>query len=98
MQPNQRPNNPAPALNDSFIPDPSQFPVKPLDARQSAQALKTAIRDSEEVMAQASTIFPFSLFPDTVSIDRAKVTVTKRYFFSDGRDNKLPHRGYFERQ
>lgn len=81
MQPENHSQPIPPPLNDSFVPDPSQLHVKPLDARQSAQALKSAIKDSEEVMAQASTIFPFTLFPDTLSIDRAKVTVAKRFFF-----------------
>lgn len=80
MPPNQ-PQNTPPPLNDSFVPDPSQLHVQPLDAKQSTQALKAAIKDSEEVMAQASTIFPLTLFPDTLSIDRAKVTVAKRFFF-----------------
>ena len=81
MSPQDSSHQPAPPLNDSFVPDPAQLQVQPLTATQSAKALKHAIRDSEEVMAQASTIFPLTLFPDTLSIDRAKVTVTKRHFF-----------------
>ena len=34
-----------------------------------------------EVLFEANTVFPFVLFPDTVSIDRVKVTVTRRLFF-----------------
>ncbi|MGB4800244.1 MAG: hypothetical protein WBP03_01855 [Candidatus Saccharimonadales bacterium] len=81
MHPEQPLPSNVPVLNDSFVPDPSQLPVQPLTAQQSTQALKSAIRDSGEIMAKASTIFPFTLFPDTLSIDRAKVTVAKRFFF-----------------
>lgn len=36
---------------------------------------------SQEVIYQASTMFPFTLFPDTITIDRVKATVTRRWFF-----------------
>lgn len=36
---------------------------------------------AQELLFQARTCFPFVLFPDTLSIDRVKVTLTKRFFF-----------------
>lgn len=44
------------------------------------EELKHAIHGSHEVLATATTVFPFTLFPDTVTIDRAKLTITKRSF------------------
>lgn len=44
------------------------------------QQLQEAIRGSSEILATASTTL--TLFPDTITIDRAKLTVTKRWFFS----------------
>lgn len=36
---------------------------------------------SQEVLYEATTTFPFVIFPDTITIDRVKVTVTRRWFF-----------------
>jgi hypothetical protein len=47
---------------------------------ESKQELREAIIGSSQVLATATTIVP--LFPDTLTVDRAKVTVTKRQFFS----------------
>ena len=65
---------------DSPVAPPPVF-IKPLSREESRQELQRAISDAEEIMAQESTIFPFSIFPDTLTIDRTKVTVTKRFFF-----------------
>lgn len=81
MQPQPTTHPIAPSQFDAHVPDPSSLPIPALTAEESAEALKSAIRDSEEIMAQASTIFPLTLFPHTLSIDRAKVTVAKRFFF-----------------
>lgn len=46
---------------------------------ESRMELQEAIRGSEQVLATATTTF--TLFPDTLTVDRAKVTITKRTFF-----------------
>jgi hypothetical protein len=43
--------------------------------------LKSAIKASNQVLVSAKTVFPFTLFPDTVTVDRAKISITKRQFF-----------------
>ncbi len=48
---------------------------------QSKAELAHVIEQSNEVLARASTIFPLKLFPDTVILDRAKLTVIRRQFF-----------------
>jgi hypothetical protein len=70
-------------MPDSFIADPAtgHTAIPALTAEESTEELRKAIHDSEAVLAQASTIFPLTLFPDTLSIDRAKVNITKRTFF-----------------
>lgn len=45
---------------------------------ESRHELRQAIRGSNEVLAKATTVLV--LFPDNLSVDRAKVTVTKRSF------------------
>lgn len=43
--------------------------------------LEKIISQSHEVLIEASTVFPVTLFPDTVIVDRTKVTIVKRDFF-----------------
>lgn len=44
-------------------------------------ALTQTINSSHEVLATATTVFPFTLFPDTVTMDREKLTITHKEFF-----------------
>lgn len=43
--------------------------------------LKKIVAQSHEVLMSVNTVFPITLFPDTVSIDRTKVTIARRDFF-----------------
>ncbi len=45
------------------------------------EEIKTIVRQSHEIMAEATTIFPLTLFPDTITLDRRKLTFTQRNFF-----------------
>lgn len=47
----------------------------------ASEDLEKMINQSHEVLAEASTVFPVTLFPDTVVVDRTKVTIIKRDFF-----------------
>ncbi len=52
------------------------------DAEQKKQKeLRKIVSQSHEVLMAANTVFPMTLFPDTVTVDRTKVTITKRDFF-----------------
>src|SRR5690606_8068229 len=51
---------------------------------ESAIELTQTIQSSHEVLIKASTVFPFTLFPDTVTLDRAKLTISHREFFRTG--------------
>jgi hypothetical protein len=55
-------------------------PAPPADPEQTRQELEDAIKGSNEVLATATTIL--TIFSDTITLDRAKLTVTKRMFFS----------------
>jgi hypothetical protein len=46
--------------------------------------LEKAIGDAHDVLLRATTVFPLTLFPDTVSLDRTKLTITKRGFWNAG--------------
>jgi len=50
-------------------------------AIKSEQELTDITDDAQDVLMRAETVFPFTLFPDTITIDRIKVTVAKRSFF-----------------
>ena len=53
--------------------------AKTLDPREG---LRKLVRKSHQLLASAQTvILPINLFPDSVTIDRTKVTITKRTFF-----------------
>lgn len=44
--------------------------------------LKKVVKQSREVLCQANTvILPMNLFPDTVTVDRTRITIVKRTFF-----------------
>jgi hypothetical protein len=43
--------------------------------------LLKAAKKSHEVIYKTTTVFPFTPFPDTITIDREKVTIANRYFF-----------------
>lgn len=49
---------------------------------ETRRELEQAVEGSEDVLASANTVL--TIFPDTLTIDRAKVTVTKRTFFAAG--------------
>jgi hypothetical protein len=48
---------------------------------ESRHELKKAVGKSREVLLEATTVFPFTLFPDTITLDREKLTVSHRFFF-----------------
>lgn len=43
--------------------------------------LKKVVRQSHEVLAEVQTVFPVTLFPDKLCLDRSVITITKRNFF-----------------
>lgn len=45
------------------------------------EKLKNIVVKSHEILISANTVFPITLFPDSVTVDRTKVTITKRDFF-----------------
>jgi hypothetical protein len=50
--------------------------------RKSTMELRQQVKQAQEILFQATTVFPFILFPDTLTIDRVKVTITHRFFFA----------------
>ena len=54
-------------------------PTLALDPREG---LRKIVRKSHQLLASAQTvILPINLFPDSITVDRTKVTITKKTFF-----------------
>ena len=48
---------------------------------EATKQLSDAIGGAHELLLSATTVFPFTLFPDTLTVDRTKLTVAHRSFF-----------------
>lgn len=55
--------------------------VQDVEKQKTQEELVRAIGNANDVLVRASTMFPFTIFPDTISIDRTKLTITHRDFF-----------------
>lgn len=62
-------------------PTPDQYSEKPTNEEQQSQDLQKAVDYAQDMLLRAESTFPFVLFPDTISISRMKVTLTRRSFF-----------------
>jgi hypothetical protein len=56
---------------DPDEPEPGEVQEKLIDITEKAQ----------DILFTADTVFPFTLFPDTITLDREKLTVVQRFFF-----------------
>lgn len=70
---------------------PPRLPKLESDASSIAELLGVTIH-SHEILYKAKTIFPFSLFPDTIIIDKEKLTIVVRYFFWVAKITSVPIR------
>src|SRR5207302_1505030 len=53
----------------------------PASNNPPAEELINITQDAQEELLSVNTIFPLHLFPDTVSVDRQKVSIIHRSFF-----------------
>lgn len=56
------------------------LPKKQRDV-EAAAALRKAVKKSHEVLAVVRSVFPIKLFPDSIIVDRTKISLIKRDFF-----------------
>lgn len=59
-------------------------PTTPHSVDEVTHELEQAIGASSDVLVRAQTVFPLTMFPDTLTIDRTKLTITHRNFFKAG--------------
>jgi hypothetical protein len=67
------------ASQTQVSPPPNQPAAREVTAADTRRELQQAIKGSNQILAQATTVL--ALFPDTMTVDRAKVTITKRTFY-----------------
>jgi hypothetical protein len=65
-------------------PQPQSQPVAMHPQQPAHHQLATMVSGSQEVLCKATTVFPFVLFPDTIIVDREKVTISHKSFFKTG--------------
>jgi hypothetical protein len=54
------------------------------DKNKVINELSEAVGGAQETLVSATTTFPFVLFPDTICVDRTKVTINRQTFFNVG--------------
>jgi hypothetical protein len=66
---NRMPQDAAPPTPQAMTPE------------QSVAELKKVVGNAHQILLSATTVFPFTLFPDTLTLDREKLTISHRLFF-----------------
>lgn len=67
-------------------------PEKAAPASEKPKKLTEVAIKGHEILFKANTVFPFTLFPDTVTLDREKITFATRYFFRIAEITSVPVR------
>lgn len=75
-QGNPRPTNQLPVTSQTPL-SADHTPAQDTDHPD----IKKIIADSNEVLISVKTVFPFNLFPDTITVDRLKVSIQHQDFF-----------------
>jgi hypothetical protein len=63
------------------FPHLSRTDAKKEKELEEADKLKKLVKRSHQVLASSRTVFPMTLFPDSIVVDRSKVSIIKRNFF-----------------
>lgn len=78
-------------IHRGFIRQKIEDKPKP-SASSKQRRLTTVAMKSHDILFQANTVFPFTLFPDSVTIDREKVSFATRFFFGVAQITSIPVR------
>lgn len=79
-------------IRRGFIRQKSTTPVAPQESgeEKSPKKLVGVTVQSHDILFTANTVFPFTLFPDTVTLDREKLTIATRTFFQVAKITSTP--------
>lgn len=78
---------------DEVLSEPATLVIDvPIDTiPETGQAkLIDLTQKAQDVLFQADSVFPFILFPDTVTLDREKLTIANRLFFRVAKITSVP--------
>lgn len=64
---------------------PSDTTKKAAESFEQSKELTKVIDNAQETLLKVYSVFPFMLFTDSLSVDRQKVTITHRSFFSSAK-------------
>lgn len=56
----------------------------------SEEKINDVKHNTEDILYEAETVFPFTLFPDTLKLDREKLTMARRDFFRTAQISSVP--------
>jgi len=59
---------------------------------KGSEKLQDITIKGRDILFRANTVFPFNLFPDTVTLDREKLTIANRFFFGVAKITSVPIR------
>jgi hypothetical protein len=59
-------------------------------AEEGPEQLIELTERTQDVLYEATTVFPFTLFPDTMTLDREKLTIAERYFWRVAKITSVP--------
>lgn len=60
------------------------------EAEEGPEKLVELTERTHDILYEATTVFPFTLFPDTVSLDREKITIAERFFWRVAKITSVP--------
>lgn len=58
--------------------------ASPQQKQEAKEQLSQAVGNSNQILTQATTVFPFTLFPDHITLDREQATIVHRSFIKLG--------------
>lgn len=70
------------SVSSKLTGKPDAEPKKPDEQEQGIGKLETVVNKAQNVLIKSKAVFPFDLFPDSITIDRQKMTVVHRSFFN----------------
>lgn len=73
-------------------PDQKKQPVgPPNDQEKEKKDLEQVAQNAQDILIEAQSVFPFMLFPDSISVSRMKVAIVRRTFFNVAEVVSLQH-------
>lgn len=63
------------------------------DTRENISKLDDVVKKSEDILLKVTSVFPFDFFPDDIIVDKNKVSIIHRIFFSTQLIRSIPIEG-----